>query len=63
MPTVNEVVVALGCVAEDLMSIAKDASAESIDISVYAADNEWYVELVTTAGETLTFTRRVTADA
>lgn len=63
MPTVNEVVVALGCVAEDLMSIAKDASAESIDISVYAADNEWDVELVTTAGETLTFTRRVTADA
>lgn len=63
MPTVNEVVVALGCVAEDLMSIAKDAPAESIDISVYAADNEWYVELVTTAGETLTFTRRVTADA
>lgn len=48
---------------QDLMSIAKDASAESIDISVYAADNEWYVELVTTAGETLTFTRRVTADA
>lgn len=63
MPTVNEVVVALGCVAEDLMSIAKDASAESIDISVYAADNEWDVELVTTAGETITFTRRVTADA
>lgn len=62
MPTVNEVVVALGCVAEDLMSIAKDASAESIDISVYAADNEWDVELVTTAGETITFTRRVTAD-
>lgn len=62
MPTVNEVVVALGCVAEDLMSIAKDASAESIDISVYATDNEWCVTLVTTAGETLAFTRLVTAD-
>lgn len=63
MPTVNEVVVALGCIAEDLMSIANDASAESIDISVYAADNELAVALVTTAGETITFTRRVTADA
>lgn len=62
MPTVNEVVVALGCVAEDLMSIAKDASADSIDISVCATDNEWNVELVTTAGETLTFTRWVTDD-
>lgn len=62
MPSVNEIIAALGCVAGDLSEIVDEASAESVSISAYSAEREWEVELVTKAGEVITLNRRVAAD-